>query len=194
MIRGGRVRHYAAFFAPLACTLLAPGHEHEILHRLNIQLLALFVADHRCRSPAATAHALLGRAGNHALHARKIRRQRLAARMLALLLVRRCWQYLAFAFCRDFQIADPGLQLQQFQLLVGQLLAARPVLRDPLLAQLIFQQLDSQLRKLQPLRRHIQLPRCGIQLLLQLFDDLCVGWSSRSCRSRRMERRIHYVY
>ena len=103
--------------------------------------------------------------------------------MLALLLVWRCWQHLAFALCRDFQIADPGLQFQQFQLLVGQLLAARPVLRDPLLAQLIFQQLDSQLRKLQPLRRHIQVPRCGIQLLLQLFDDLCVGWSDRSCRS-----------
>ena len=75
------------------------------------------------------------------------------------------------------------MHFQQFQLLVGQLLAARPVLRDPLLAQLIFQQLNSQLRKLQPLRRHIQLPRCGIQLLLQLFEDLCVGWSDRSCQS-----------
>jgi pimeloyl-ACP methyl ester carboxylesterase len=77
--RRQRCGHYAAFFAGLACTLLAPGHQHEILHRLNIQLLALFVADHRCRLPTATAHALFGRAGNHALHARKIRRQRLGA-------------------------------------------------------------------------------------------------------------------
>src|ERR1700731_2481230 len=57
--RRQRCGHYAAFFAGLAGTLFAPGHQHEILHRLNIQLLALFVADHRGRSPAATAHALL---------------------------------------------------------------------------------------------------------------------------------------
>jgi hypothetical protein len=47
------------------------------------------------------------------------------------------------------------------------------------------------------LRRHIQVPRCGIQLLLQMFDDLCAGRSERSRRSRRrrrMERRIHYAY
>ena len=75
--------------------------------------------------------------------------------MLALLLVRRCWQRLSLGLRRDFQIADTGLQLQQLQLLAGQLLAARPVLGDPLQAQFIFQQLDAQLRELQPLRCHI---------------------------------------
>src|ERR1039458_6545803 len=94
------------------------------------------------RLPAATAYTLLRRAGNHALHAWKIRRQRLAARMLALFLVWRCWQRLPLAFCRDFQIADTGLQLQQLQLLAGQLLAARSVLGDPLKAQPVFQGLN----------------------------------------------------
>jgi len=47
-----------------------------ILHRLNVQLLALFVADHRRRLSAASTCTLLGRAGYHTFHARKIRRQR----------------------------------------------------------------------------------------------------------------------
>jgi hypothetical protein len=85
--RRQRCCHHAALFAPLARTLLAHSHQHEILHRLNVQLLALFVADHRCRLPAAATHALFRSAGYQKLHARKIRRQRLAARMLALLLV-----------------------------------------------------------------------------------------------------------
>ena len=58
--------HHTAFFAPLACTLFALRHQHEILRRLNIQMLALFIANHRCRLPAAAAHALFRRARNHA--------------------------------------------------------------------------------------------------------------------------------
>src|SRR5665213_313099 len=113
------------------------SHEEFAIYGLNVQLLALFVADHRRRLATASTHTLLGRAGNHALHARKIRRQRLAARMLALLLVWSCWQRPPLTLCRDFQVADSGLQFQQFQLLAGQLLAARSVLRDPLQAQLL---------------------------------------------------------
>src|ERR1019366_1746832 len=89
--RRQRCSHHAAFFAPLAGTLLAPGHLHEVRCRLHIQLFAYFVADDRRLPAAAAAYTLLGRAGNHALHARKIRRQRLTARMLALFLVWRCW-------------------------------------------------------------------------------------------------------
>jgi len=58
-------------------------------------------------------------------------------------------QGLAFALRLDFHIADPGLQLQQFQLCVAELLAARTILLDPLEPQLLFQQLDLQMRPLQ---------------------------------------------
>ena len=140
--RRQRRGHHAALFASLAGTLLALRHKHEILHWLHIQLLALFVADQRCRLSAAATHALFGRAGDHAFHARKIRRQRLAARMLTLLLVRSCRQRIAFTLRHDLQVADSGLELQQLQLQAGQLLAARPVLRDPLQAQLLFEELN----------------------------------------------------
>lgn len=69
-----------------------------------------------------------------------------------------------------FQIAHAGLELQQLQLLAGQLFAARPILRNPLQAQLLFQYLNLQLRILQFVLDRIQLP-------LQLCDDLRVGVS-----------------
>src|SRR5258708_1186803 len=63
--RGQRRRDYTALRAELAGALLALGHQHEVLGRLHIQLLALLIADD-CRLPATSpARALLRRAGNH---------------------------------------------------------------------------------------------------------------------------------
>ena len=70
------------------------------------------------------------------------------------------WELFPFTLGRNFQIAHARLELQQLQLLTGQLLAAWAVLRDPLQPQLLLQKLNHGLRIL--------------QLLLQLFDDLCV--------------------
>jgi len=82
MIRGGSAPPARTLLATLASAFLALGQHHEILRRLDIQLLAL-----RSRSPwfhgRNAAHALLGRARDHPLDPRQFRRQRLAARMLA---------------------------------------------------------------------------------------------------------------
>src|SRR5664280_1919728 len=197
---GQRCGGHTEFFAFLAGTLLAPGHLHEVLRRLHIQLFAYFVANHRRLTAAAAAYTLLWRAGNHPLHTRQFRRQRLAARVLTLLLFRRWRQHFAFALCGNFHVADAGFELQQLQLQAAQLLAARTVLGDPLQAQLLFEELDSQLGKLKPLRSHIQLPRCRVQLLrcriqlpLQLFHNLGVE-AARMRRRDRIWSRTHDVY
>ncbi len=43
------------------------ARDAHVSGRLDIQLLALFVADHCCFPAATAAHALLGRAGDHQL-------------------------------------------------------------------------------------------------------------------------------
>ena len=100
--------------------------------------------------------------------------------MFALLLVWRWWQRLAFALCRDFQVADAGLKLQQFQLLVRQFLAARSVLRDPFQTQPLFQSLDHHLRILQIALIRIKLTahhrkQRRRKLRFQLFEKFGVG-------------------
>src|SRR5271166_7042596 len=109
--------------------------------------------------------------------------------MLALCCSGRGWR-LALALGFDFGTADARLQLQQLQLLVGELFAARTILRNPLLTQPLFQHLDLQLRVLQTLLRRTQLP-------FQLFDDLGVGSrrrNRRSARCRGMKSRTHDAY
>ena len=54
-----------------------------------------------------------------------------------------------FAFRLDFGVAHARLQLQQLQLRVAELLAARTVLVDPLQPQPFFQDLDLQVCPLQ---------------------------------------------
>src|SRR4051794_34812124 len=49
---------------------------------------------------------------------------------------------LAFTLRFDFRGADPGLQLQQFQLCIAELLARRPVFFDQLEPQAFFQSTD----------------------------------------------------
>src|ERR1035437_5002303 len=128
---GQRRGDHAELFAFLAGTLLASGPLHELRRRLHIQLFLYFVAVPRRPPAAAAAYTLLWRAGNHPLHTRQFRRQRLAARMLTLLLFRRWRQRFAFALGGNFHVADAGLELQQLQLQAAQFRAARTVLRDP---------------------------------------------------------------
>src|ERR1019366_9219258 len=120
-----------------------------------------------CLRATAAAPALLRRAGHELFHARKVRRQGLAPRMLAPWFSGRGWR-LPLALGLDLGTADARLQLQQLQLRVGELFAARTILRNPLLTQSLFQHPDLQLRVLQTLLRRTQLP-------FQLFDDLGVG-------------------
>src|SRR5664279_6260070 len=130
-LRQGR-RYHASLLALLAGALLALGHQHKVFRRIDIQLLAFLVADHRRFPAAAAAPALLRRAGHDLLHPRQILRQGLPARMLAPWFPA-CGFRLALALGLDFGTADARLQLQQLQLLVGELFAARPILRNPLL-------------------------------------------------------------
>ena len=130
-----RRHRYSLLFTCLAGAFLAFGHLHEVLGRLHFQYFADFVADHFRPRPAASAYALFRRTGNHSLHAGKTGRQSLAARMLAsLLLFRRGGQRGAFALGGHFNVADARLELQQLQLQIAKLLAARAVLGDPLQA------------------------------------------------------------
>ncbi len=166
--RRQRRRHHRRHFTVLAGPLFALGHRHEIPGRLYIQLFAGVIADHHRRLPAGLAGALLGRAGNHPLDPRQIGRQFLPPRMRAPVLLRRR-QRLAFALRLDLDVADPGLQIQQVQLRVAQLLAGRAVLLDSLQPQALFQNPDLHLRP-------------G-QLLLELGDLL--GFGKRTGRERQ---------
>ena len=64
--------------------------------------------------------------------------------LASLLLFLRCWQRFALALRLDFDIAHPGLQIQQLQLRIAEFFAARSVLPDSLQAQALFQYLDLQ--------------------------------------------------
>ena len=115
--RRHRRRRHAALFALLAGPLLALGHQHEVLGRLHIQLLALVVADHRRFRAAAAAGALFRRAGNRS----RSTRGRSAGNSWR----PGCLRLASFAEAGNgsrslsawtFDIAHAGLQLQQLQL------------------------------------------------------------------------------
>ncbi len=128
----------------LAGPLFALGHDHEVLGRLDVQLLADVVADHDGGLAASLAGALFRRAGDHSLHARQPGGQLLASGMRTGFPVRRR-QRLAFAFRLDFDVAHSWFQFQEFQLRRVELLASRTVLLDPLEPQLLFQRVDLQM-------------------------------------------------
>src|SRR6059058_5681012 len=73
----------ALFFTGLAGALFALGHHHEVLGRLNLQVLALLIADDGGWLATLAANALLGRAGDEPFHPGQLGRQGLAARMRA---------------------------------------------------------------------------------------------------------------
>src|SRR5262249_43877207 len=138
-----RARQPTPPLAPLASAFLALGPPHEVLRRLDTQLLALFVADRRGFTAATAAHALLGRATDHPLDPRQFRRQCLAARMVANSFLR--WsrrQRFACTLVLHLGGAHSRLQFQQFQLLVGQFLTPRTIHLDALQPQPLFQYLD----------------------------------------------------
>lgn len=128
-----RRHRYSLLFTLLAGALLSFGHFDEVLGRIDFQYLADLVADHFRFRSAVSAYALFRCAGNHPLHAGKIGGQRLAARMLApLFLFWSRWQRVALALGDHFRVTDARLELQQLQLQIAQLLAARAVLGDSL--------------------------------------------------------------
>ena len=68
--------------AAAATALFALDHQHEILGRLHIQLLALLVPDDFGRLATVGTVGLLRRTGDHPFHAGQIRGQGLPSRML----------------------------------------------------------------------------------------------------------------
>src|ERR1035437_9005596 len=168
-----RGRDHPGFLAALAGALFAFGHHHEVLRRLHVQLFAHVVADDRLDLAASLAGALFRRAGDHSLHAWQDGGQLLPPRMLtALLLFGRRRQRLALALCLDLDVAHPGFQIQQLELRVAELLAARTVLLDPLQSQSLFQYLDLQF---------------GPGKFLLQLDDL-LGFGQRNGRGTRHVR------
>ena len=111
--------------------------------------------------PQRLAHALIRRARQDPLYARKIRRQFLAARMLAAS-VRRAPHRRALTLRLHYHFTDDGLKFEQFHLRVGKLFAARSILLDAHQPQTLFQHTNPQLRVLQP--------------ALQLCDEFQIGW------------------
>src|SRR5208337_622785 len=141
--------------------------QHEVPCRLDIQPGTLVVADHHSFFAATHAQALIRSARQYPLYARKIRRQFLAARMLAGS-VRRAPHQRGLTFLLHHHFTDDGLEFEQFHLRVGELFAARSILLDAHQPQLLFQHPNPQLRVLQP--------------ALQLCDEFQI-YQSRSKRS-----------
>src|ERR1039458_8848590 len=76
-------REHSEFLTPPAGSFLSFSDQHKILCRLRIKLGTLLVADHHGFFAATFAKALIRRARKNPLYARKIRRQLMAAWMLA---------------------------------------------------------------------------------------------------------------
>jgi hypothetical protein len=115
-----------------AGALFALGHHHKVLGRLNLQLLALFIAEEAGGLTALAADALLGRAGDHPFDAGQMGRQFLPARMRRARFLgrRRQGHRLALALGGHFGDAHPRLDFQEFQLRVGEPLTTGPVFVD----------------------------------------------------------------
>jgi len=76
--------------------------------------------------------------------------------MRAGLPVRGCRQRLANAFRLNFRLDHSGLEIEQVELRLAELLAARTVLPDPQQPQLLSQRLDLQMGQCQfPLQSHV---------------------------------------
>src|ERR1700677_5172664 len=73
----------ALFFTPSARALFALRHYHEVLVRLDVQLLAQLVADHTGFFTALAADTLLWSAADELFNPGQVRRQLLTARMLS---------------------------------------------------------------------------------------------------------------
>src|SRR5664279_737622 len=114
----------ALLFALPAGALFALGDAHEVHGSSHVEHFALLIADDSGLFAAAAADALLGRAGDDLLDALQMRWQRLAAWMLALLVLLcalifrlvRLRERLAFTFSLHFFAADTWLQFKQLQL------------------------------------------------------------------------------
>ena len=143
----GQRRHgHALLLALLADPLLALDDFHEILGRLDLEHLALVVADHCGFQAALVAHALVGSTSDDLFHAGQVGRKCLPAGVrapLPLLLIR-LRQRFPLALGLNFFAGEARLFFQQLQLQAAQLLAARSVPGDAAQAQMLFQHLDLQ--------------------------------------------------
>src|SRR5271165_4215448 len=127
------------------------------------RLGTLLVADHYSFFAPTRAHALIRCARQDPLYARKVRRQFLAARMLAGS-IRQEPHRSPITLLPHYYLIDDRLKFEQFQLRVGELFAARSILLDAHQPQLLFQHTNPQLRVLQPapqLCDELQVGRCG---------------------------------
>src|SRR5271165_2237828 len=125
------------------------------------RLGTLLVADHYSFFAPTRAHALIRCARQDPLYARKVRRQFLAARMLAGSVLRAPHRR-TLTLRLQYHFTDDGLECEQFHLHVGKLFTARSILLDAHQPQLLFQHTNPQLRVLQP--------------ALQLCDEFQIGW------------------
>jgi hypothetical protein len=154
-------RNNSEFLTRPASPFLSFRDQHEVLRWLHIQLGTLLVADHHSFFTATLAHALIWCARQYSLHARKVRRQFLAARMLAGSGLRAPHQP-ALALRPLDHFTDDRLKFEQFKLRMGKLFATRSILLDAHQPQLLFQHANPQLRVLQPSP--------------QLCDEFQIGW------------------
>jgi len=111
---------------------------------------ATHAGPHRRFFAALAADASIGCAGDDLFDPGKVRRQLLPTGMFARFPE---WQFqlLAVAFGFDFGAAHPRLQLEQFQLVIGEFLAAGSVLLDPNQTQSFFQYTDLILCEFEPI-------------------------------------------
>src|SRR5258708_28210672 len=109
-------RDYTLLGARAAGTLLAFAHSYKVVGWLHIQLRAFFVADHHFLGSTAWAKALLGRAGQHLLHAFHVVKQFLPVWVLPTFLFRYCRYLFALALRLHFTSPVPVLPLQYLQL------------------------------------------------------------------------------
>src|SRR5271166_3805947 len=127
------------------------------------RLGTLLVADHYSFFAPTRAHALIRCARQDPLYARKVRRQLLAARMLAGS-VRRAPHRRGLTFPLHHYFTDGWLKREQFHLRLGKLFPTRSILLDAHQPQLLFQHTNPQLRVLQPVPQlcdEFQIGRCG---------------------------------
>jgi hypothetical protein len=124
----------------LAGALFALGHHHKVLGRLDLQVLALLIADDVGRPAALAADALFGRASDDPFDPGQMGRQLLPARVRARRRLGRPRRDEGFtlALGGHFGSTDPRLDFQERQLRVRELLTAGPVLVNADQAQPLF--------------------------------------------------------
>jgi len=114
----------------VAGQLLALDHAHEVAGWLYVEDFLFLVTDTAALLPAAHAEPLLAFHGDDFLAPWQIFRQGVASGMLALCQALSPGRDLRLLL--DFLRVDSGLELQELDLFLAELLALRPILLEPL--------------------------------------------------------------